>query len=353
MGTIRPVERGELDEVAALVRTGIAGWNRDSRLLALTLLEDPWTPDPPRSLVALDDTGRVIGSIGAQRRRLLFDGKELDAVAVSHLVVAPDGRGAATGALLVRTLLSGDQALTFTDSSTPEVTRIWRLFGGQADATRCSEYMLVTRAGRWLGGMAREIARGHPISHRNLPVAALPLHAARAALRSRTHQGATPGLSCEAATPAELTDVDRGLDRRVRLRVAHDPAYLEARFSQLESINIGGELVRRVVRQAGRPVGWFAYIARPHVSRVLAVSADADNADAVFDALIADATERGTAVVSGRSAPHLAEPLRRRMAVLRHSPPPLIHAPDPELRASLASSSSVLEELELLDSEWW
>ena len=351
---IRPIEGADLEEVAELVRTGLAGWKRDSRFLARTLLEDPWTPDPPPSLVALDDSGRVIGSIGAQRRRLLFDGQEFDAIAVSHLVVALDGRGGAAGALLVRTLLSGQQALTFTDSSTPGVARIWRLFGGQADATRCSEYMLVIRAARWLGGVAGAIARHKVISHRDVPVEALPFHAVPARVLSRAHPRTTiPELASEAATPADLVDADRGLDRHVRLRIAHDPEYLEAKFSQLESMSIGGELVRRTVRQAGRPIGWFAYIARPHVSRVLAVSADAASADAVFEALLADAKERGSAVVSGRSAPHLTEPLRRRRAVLRYTPPPLIRAPDPELRASLASDASLLEELELLDFEAW
>ena len=364
MSQIRPVVRSDLDQVVTLVRAAFApvggrdgGWDRDSRFLARALLEDPWTPETPCALVAVDDADKVIGSVGAQRRELLFEGEKRDAVVVSFLAVAPEHRGGAAGALLIRRLLTGQQDLAFSDSSTPEVARIWRVFGGYADATRCCEYMLVTRANRWLRGIAGEIIRRHPISRRVVPVEALPLQAVGSRLLSRVRPEAISmapsGLSSSSASPAELAEVERSLDRRVRLRVAHDAEFLEAQFSHLEAMDIGGDLVRHVVHRAGRPIGWFAYIARPQVSRVLAVCSGPEDADAVFEALLRDATERGTAVVSGRSAPHLVEPLRRRMAVLRYEPPPLIHARDHQLRAALASSGSLLEEIELLDCRFW
>ncbi len=357
MASIRPVESRDLHDVELLVRAGLKGWNRDAQFLEKTLFNDPWTPAEPCSLVAVDDAGRIVGSIGAQRRRLLFDGQEHDGVAVSHLVVAAEERGGATGALLVRTLLSGRQSLTFSDSSTAGVMRIWRLFGGHPDMTRNIEYMIVTRTDRWVRGIAGELVRRHPLTRRVVPVESLPLHAIGDHLLPRAYRNATrsrtPGLRSEPAAAAELAGMEGVLDRRVRLRVAHDAEYLEARFAHIESIPIGGDLIRRLVRRSGRPIGWFAYIARPTVSRVLAVHAQPDDAAAVFEALLLDATERGTAVVSGRSAPHLAEPLRERRAVLRYEAPPLIHARDEELRATLAAPGSLLEELELLDCAYW
>jgi hypothetical protein len=350
---IRPIERDDLDGVAELVRAGLPGWSRSPEILARTLLDDPWTPDPPRSLVAVDESGALVGTIGAQRRKLRFDGEVLDAVAVSHLVVAPGGRTAATGAMLVKALLAGDQALTITDSSTPEVTRIWRLFGGELDTARGYQYMLVLSTRRWLGGLARALVTRQKVTRRDVPVESLPLHAAGSRVGSRANPEPTPELSSADASPAEIAEFGSTLERKVRARIAHDPEYLAARFAQLEAMDIGGSVVHRIVRRAGRPIGWFAYIARPRVSRILCVSADADNTDAVLEALLDDARERGTGVLAGRSAPHLIEPLHRRMAVLGAIRAPLVHCADPELRSVIASSASLLTEFELLDSEWW
>ena len=181
---------------------------------------------------------------------------------VSHLVVAPEDRGGAAGALLIRTLLSGPQALTFSDSSTPGVLRIWRLFGGQADATRGVEYMLVTRPDRWVRGIAGELVRRRPISHRLVPVEALPLHAVGSRVLSRarpsmTHSS-TPGLTSGWTAPASLADMAPGPDNRVRVPVAHDAVYFQAHSAQFSCMAIGRYLVRRFVGEAGRRDGGLA-----------------------------------------------------------------------------------------------
>ena len=107
------------------------------------------------------------------------------------------------------------------------------------------------------------------------------------------------------------------------------------------------------MRSGGRPIGWFAYLARPEMARVIHLGAPAAVADAVVTALVEDARERGIAALSGRLEPHLDEPMRRRGATLALNQQPLIHSRDPALLAAAASSASLLTEIDLIDSEWW
>jgi hypothetical protein len=66
--------------------------------------------------------------------------------------------------------------------------------------------------------------------------------------------------------------------------------------------------------------------------------------------LVDDARARGSAVLSGRFEPHLRTALSRRSAVLGIARFPLIHSRELEVRAMLATGSSLLTNL---DGEWF
>jgi hypothetical protein len=82
---------------------------------------------------------------------------------------------------------------------------------------------------------------------------------------------------------------------------------------------------------------------------VIHVAADQRRIDAVFGELLADARERGCVAMSGRLDPHLEDPLRTRAAAVGFARRTLLHSRDPEVAAVLASSSSLLTQL---DGEW-
>ncbi len=352
MATIRPLERGDLPAVSALVRAHLPGWSRNADVLARNLLDHPWAPDEPRALVAVAEDGEITGSIGAQVRRLRFDDRQLTGICVSHLVVAPERRDGAAGAMLVKRLLSGDQDLTWTDSGTDQVVRIWRMFGAHVDHTRTCDWMLVLRAGRWLGHVASTASRQRGrVGRRAVPVAGLPLHAARRLVGADADPQPQPEVAGSSTTPSMIAESLAQISKGVRLRVDHDDPYLEYLFAHLDSLT--GPVVRRLVRRQGKPIGWYAYIAGAVVGRVIHVAANVREAEAVVADLVGDARGRGVAVLTGRLEPHLDEPLRRRFAVIGFAQRPMIHARDPELLAMLASSRSLLTEIDLIDSEWW
>ena len=348
MATIRPLEREDSPAVVALIREHL-GWRREASVLERTLIDHPWTEDEPSSLVAVGDSGEIIGSIGAQARRLHFDGGELRGLAVSHLVVAPEQRAGAAGALLVRRLLAGDQDLTWTDSGTEDVVRIWRTFGAEVDHARSCNWMLVLRPGSWLVRLAGRRLRPGGMPRHAMPVRGLPVYGGGRRLVSR--QEPVAGIQGEEAAPAQIAELLSSLSRDFRLRVGYDADYLSWLFNHVSSL--GAPLVHRLVRREGTPVGWYAYIRQPGVSRVIHVAAPAREMEAVFGELVAHTRAQGQAVLCGRLEPHVQEPLQRRFAAIGLAQRPLVHARDAELLAAVASSASLLTEMDLVDSEWW
>ncbi len=66
--------------------------------------------------------------------------------------------------------------------------------------------------------------------------------------------------------------------------------------------------------------------------------------------LLAHARSERSAVVTGRLEPYLLWPLRHRLAILGFARQPVIHTHDPEIESVLATSASLMTQL---DSEWF
>lgn len=349
MSAIRALQHDDLPGVVRLLRQHLEGWEGDAGSLAATLLDHPWADPELPSLIAESTEGRIAGFIGAQTRRVRFEKRELRGVCCSHLVVDPASRGAATGALLLGGLVRGGQDLTWSDSANEEVARMWTIFGGRVDGTRACDWMLVLRPLRWGGGTIAAAARRRELDRGLVPVAALPLQAVGRRLLERAHPAGADGVRGEDAGAAEIAELVARTSPRVRLRLDWDEAALAHTFARFEAER--GPLVRRIVRHGDRPIGWYAYHPQPGgVARVLHLGVEQRDADAALGELIEHARGRGSAVIAGRSEPHLEPALRRRFAILGFARKCVVHAGDPRVDLALASSASLLSQL---DGEWY
>ena len=347
MATIRPFERSDLESVSRLLRANIEGWWRDDEFLSGTLLDQPWADSERPSLVAVED-GEVTGFVGSQPRRMVLDERPVRGVCVSHLAVAPGKRAGAAGALLLSKLLAGPQDLSWSDSANAAVVRIWRTFGGDVDSARACDWMIVLRPARWLAAAAERVVRRRRVGRTEVPVGALPAHIGRGVGEPDAPEPAVEALS-EPATSHVISQEESSATRGVRLRVQHDPAYLDHVFGLIE--REGAPVVRRLVRIGDRAVGWYAYLRRPDGGRrVLHFAASTRDRDAVFQRLVEDVRADGGTVLSGRFEPGLEEPLAARMAVLGLARKPMIHTNDAEIRAVIQTESSLITQL---DSEWF
>jgi GNAT superfamily N-acetyltransferase len=351
MAEIRPFEGSDLAPVSVLLRQTMPEWMPDERIpgfLSETVIEGPWADPELPPLVAVQD-GEPVGFIASQVRRYRLDDRELRAVCSSHLTVAPEHRGSAVGALLLRRLLTGGQDFTYSETVNEVVARMWNTFGGHLDAARACDWMIVLRPVRWLGSLAGTGIRERGLGREQVPVGALPLRAAGRRLMRRAFPDPDPEVSSEDASAAAIVAAVPEMTRGVRLRVDYDEVFLKQLFGQVESCF--GTLVRRLVHRGERPIGWFAYIVDLEgVSRVLEISCSERDADAVLGELLARAAEKGSPVISGRVEPHLLAPLRRRIAVLGFARQPVIHTHNAEIDALLSSSDSLYSRLA---AEWF
>jgi len=345
MAEIRPAERSDLSQAARLLSEHLGGRGTDEAWLAATMFDDPWADPDLSPLVAIED-GELIGFIGAQVRRIRVGDRSIRGVCCSQLVVPPGNRGGATGALLLSRMRAGGQELTWSDMATEGVVRIWRTFGGHVDHARAYEWMLALRPARWLGSIAAARARRRPIGRDFVPVAAFPFQAIAARVSKRIEIDLPEGVVGEDARTESLIEAMPLISRRLKLWVEHDREHLDHLFGLIESF-YETELVRRLVRQNGRAIGWYAYLrASEGATRVLHVAADPEAADSVLGELVEHARAAGAAVLTGRADPHLSEALNRRFAVLGFGRRPVIHAQEPELAALLQSESSLLTRLD-------
>ena len=329
------------------MRTHLPGPAADEEYLARILIEAPWADPEIPSLVAVDDDDRVIGSISSEVRRMRHGSEEIHGVCCAHLVVAPESRSGATGALLLGALLKSGQDVTWSETASDDVVRIWQIYGGHADAARACDWLMVLRPAAFIRSVGTAAAR-RSLTRETLPVGAFPFHAiARGQMKSRVLDPG-PGVTAEDADAgtiaAELPAVTRGL----KVFVAHDEPYLASVFSNIERER--GELVTRIVRRNGRAIGWYAYLpSSDRPSQALHICAARGEIGAVFDDLVRSAQARGAAALTGRLEPNLIVVLRQRLAIFGVARQPVIHAKDPALRAELGVSTALITRL---DGEW-
>jgi hypothetical protein len=346
MAEIRPFRHTDVPAVVALLRAHMEGWSLDERAVVGLMLDHPWADEELPSLVAVGDQGRIVGFTGVQVRRMRFDGEPIRGVCCSNAVVAPNQRGGAVGALLLSRILGGPQAVTWADSATEAVARVYGIFGGHLDQARACDWMLVLRPVRWLRGVAGAAVRREAASSRTfVPVGALPAQAAGRRLVGRAFPEPAEDVTGEEATAAAIAEHVPALNARRRVWVDHDEAQLDHLFGLVETFR--GPLVRRLVRRGERPIGWYAYLPkRGGVSRVLHIAAPDAELDDVVGELVKHAREAGSAVLSGRAEPHLQGALTRRFAVLGYARRPAVRAKDPALAAAMATSTSLVTRLE-------
>jgi hypothetical protein len=348
MATIRVLEREDLPGVSRLLRAHLPGAPADEAVLAATLLDESSSDLGVSSLVAEDAEGAVVGFIAAEMRPLRLDSDRIRAVCCSNLVVAPESRAGATGALMLKRVMAGPQELTFSETAMALVARIWTALGGHLDHARAYDWMLVLRPVRWLAGAVPLAARGAPEFRQRIPVPVFPAQALGPRLAKRAFPALEDDVRGEDADASLLTEHMPALSQGMRLHPDYDEPYLTGLLKRLDTE--GDDIVHRLVRRSGRPIGWYAYCRRPGgTSVVLHISGPSRDLDAVVGELVAHAQAQGSVALTGRMEPHLHDPLRRRGAPLWYARGAVVHTRDPTIAAVLATEQSLLTRLE---GEW-
>jgi hypothetical protein len=355
--SIRPFERGDLPEVLSLYELVARSGSRNAppgmaAYFERFFLDHPWADPEIPSLVYEDKDGRVVGFLGSSVRRFRFDNRTIRAGCSGQLVTEPSARTQAAGAYLMREYMDGPQDLTFTDTASETVQRIWERLGGETFHLGCVGWVRVFRP--WRFGAAYR-ARHDPAG--TLPVVVGPVASALDAVSVRVpktpFRSDRPETRGEELTPALLAAQLPDAIGPARLYPDYDEVFAGWLLREMTEVRSHGSLVARLVRDPGGQVaGWYVYYLRPGgISQVMQVAAGDRNVGAVLDHLFHDAEAAGAAALQGRLEPRLQAPLAARRALLHFSGYlPLVHARDSEVLAAIGSVRSLFTRME---GEWW
>lgn len=357
MAPIRPLERDDIPQVVSLYELvsrsgsttappGMAAY------FERFFLDHPWADPEIPSLVYTDKDGRILGFLGSNVRRFVFDGRPIRAGCSGQLVTEPGARNQAAGAFLMQAYMDGPQELTFTDTASDMVRRIWERLGGDAFSVGCVGWVRVFRPLRFaasyrarhdptgaLGALTGSISSAFDTVSVRLP---------RAPFRS-----GAPETTAEDLTPAVLAERLSATIGPTRLHPAYDVAFAEWLLREMAEVSVHGRLVARLVRDPGGEIlGWFVYYLREGgISQVMQIAAHERRVGAVLDHLFHEAEAGGAAALQGRLEPRLMASLSTRQCLLHFSGYlALVHSRHPEILAAISSGRSLFTRME---GEWW
>jgi hypothetical protein len=248
--------------------------------------------------------------------------------------------------------MDGPQELTFTDTASDTVRRIWERLGGETFHLGCVGWVRVFRPFRFaasyrarhdpageLGNLTGSVSGVLDALSVRLPRVSLTIDAAE--------------TTAEDLTPAVLAERLPETIGPARLYPAYDEEFAAWLLREMAEVRVHGRLTARVVREPGGQIaGWYVYYLREGgISQVMQVAADERHVGAVLDHLFREADEGGAAALQGRLEPRLMPPLSTRRSLLHFSGYlALVHSRHPEILGAIASGRSLFTRME---GEWW
>ena len=350
MSPVRPLRRDDLPQVAALYETRLSGGRRARPGMVEhfdhQFLQAP-TADPEiPSLVATDGAGHVIGFLGANVTPMTLDGRTVRAVATGPMFTEPDAR--LVSVLLLRSLLTGPQAFTFSDKHNLDAHRLFTRLGARVVHPRYVWWEIALRpVEQWVSNTVSRRRRAlMPLLR---PVARL---ADGVSGRRRREVADVGTVVAVPLTPALATEGLPELMGRARLRPTYDEAFLAWRFAQLALARRLGVLRALALRDAeGALVGWFvALIPDGGVATAVQVVARDGSEGTVLQGLFDAADGGGAVAVRGRLEPELAFAMRGSGCTLHQRTCLLVHTDDDDVWRALTGDQAMLT---LLDGEPW
>jgi hypothetical protein len=312
----------------------------------------PWADPEISPLVAHDANGAIVGMIGAETRRLRFEGRVLRVASAGFLAVVPEARHSATGVLLLRRLLGGPQDLTVTDTASELVEQIWLRLGGRRVELKEMHWVSIMRPWSIAAGLAaaqagRPAATGARGLARDL---AAGLDGATTRVAGALLPARPSGIAVETLTPELLLEHLPAVAKD-HPHADYDIDYLRWLFGAMHGVPRRGELVAHLLRnERGRVLGWYVYYLRPGWrSEVLQVAASERDLGAVVDHLLWHAREHGAGALRGRLEPGLVQEVARRRCLLWHRGGTLVHSKDPELAQRVADEAILTR----FDTDWF
>ncbi len=305
------------------------------------LISASGTDGEPRSRVFVDATGTVRGFIGIWPRRMVLDGRTIEAAAAGSLMVDDYAEHPTAGARLLRAFLSGPQDLSFSETANPLSQRMWERVGGARLATASLDWLRVLRpAGFSVAAAGRSFSPAWALR----PVAAGVDRLIGMAGLSPELPDEVLGFTDAEVSTEEMLQLIPQLSKSYGLRPDWQSPDLALLMAHAESKERYGELQRRVVYgRDGAPVACYLYHARRgDIARVLQVLALQGSAPVALASLLRHAASLGAVAVRGRTDPAMFDAFVAHRCVFYHGSAMVLHARNKALLDDVLRSRALL-----------
>jgi hypothetical protein len=295
-----------------------------------------------RSRVFVDKAGDVRGFIGIWPRRMVLQGRTIEAAAAGSLMVDRPEENPVAGARLLRSFLTGPQDLSFSETANDVSQRMWEKAGGERLPATSLDWLRVLRPTGFAVAIAGKAFGPAKIFR---PVASgLDRLIAASGRNPLPPVNAATGLREADATSAEIAAIIPNLSDSYALHPDWQTPGLPRLLAHAESKERYGKLYRRIVYdRRGEPAGCYLYYGRRgEIARVLQVLTMPGAAGLTLDSLLRHATSIGCVAVRGRAETDLLDALLERRCILFHVSAMVVHARDKALLAEVRSSRAML-----------
>lgn len=357
MSIIRALEVGDLQAVAGMFQRVL---RKDRTEASASLVEymkrfyldGPGGSGDLRSLVHVNDAGRVSGFVGVHTLPMTFSGRQLRAAACSSLMVEDHERDPMAGARLLKAFLDGPQDISFSETANDISVKLWTRLRGVVlpqysldwvRVMRPSTFMVSLLANRtWLARILNPFA--HALDR---------FYCKRMKHGERRWSGvAADGAGHGAFRTSEIdSDAFAKLVEPFTAHFALRPQWTEGQLDHIltdaeQKPDLGELVYVSVASPTGTNVGAFAYYARPdRIGRVLQILALPGQVGSVIDCLIDHAAARRVCGLRGRTQPALLEAMLGRRIAFVPVASTVVHSRDPALMDAMKNAQVFLNGL--------
>ncbi|MER8953564.1 hypothetical protein NKH98_12685 [Mesorhizobium sp. M0833] len=315
-------------------------------------LDAPGCGDSLRSLVHVNDAGRVSGFVGVHVLPMTFNGRQVRAAICSSLMVEDHEHDPLAGARLLKAYLDGPQDISFSETANDISVKLWTRLRGVVLPQYSLDWVRVMRPATFMLSLSAnrmELARAlNPLAR------AVDRFYCR---RMTSSERRWSGVAADGAGHGgfRMSEIDSHTFAKLIepfiARFALRPEWTEDQLDHIltdaaQKPDLGELVYVCVTSPVGTDVGAFAYYARKYeIGRVLQILALPGQAGSVIDCLIDHAAARGVSGLRGRVQPALLEAmLGRRIAFLTVAST-VVHSRDPELLDAMKNSQAFLNGL--------
>jgi hypothetical protein len=345
---IRPFLQRDVAEVATMFQKSFRADGGESPAPTLTdylhelFFADGDGEESP-SRVYLGTDGSVVGFVGAIPLPMALRGKPLRALVPTAFMVDRPADYPFAGIGLLRSLLSGPQDVTLSDTASMLVRQIWGRFGGISPDAYSLDWWRVLRPASFATFL---LTRNQHIPR---PLSRLMSFGADRVLerfrrnRYRVELNKIAPRS-EVVPEDEFTAHFQVLTQRFAFRPDWEGEALTWRLSHAARRNSHGPFIRRVVFARGnRPIGAYLFNARSGgVAHVLDLVAAPSAHATVLNDLLVQAQSLGAIAVRGRSQPEFTEALVHHNSFFTRRLSTLVNARDPDVLAAVQSGNAMI-----------